>query len=272
MSPLEPLRIGIVGCAGRMGRMLVETVRGRADCRVAAGSERPGSAALGQDIGRLAGQDPLGIVATDDAAALFEASEAVLEFSSPAATVAHARLAAATGRIHVIGTTGLGKDGEAAIAEAARRAAIVLAPNMSLGVNLLLALVRQAASRLGPDWDIDILEMHHRHKVDAPSGTALGLGRAAAAGRGVALPDVAVRSRDGITGERAQGAIGFGVLRGGSVAGDHQVIFAGEGERLELGHRAESRAIFAQGAVKAALWLAGKPAGRYAMTDVRGLS
>ena len=172
---MTPLRIGIVGCAGRMGRMLVETASQRAECRVAAGSERPGSPAIGQDIGRLAGLEPLGLAVTDDPAALFAASDAVLEFSSPAATVAHARLAAATGRIHVIGTTGLGKEDEAAIAEAARRTAIVLAPNMSLGVNLLLALVRQAASRLGSDWDIEIVEMHHRHKVDAPSGTVLGL-------------------------------------------------------------------------------------------------
>ena len=271
MGAMEPLKIGIVGCAGRMGRMLVETVRGRTDCRVAAGSERPGSPALGQDIGRLAGQDPLGIIATDDPAALFEASEAVLEFSSPAATVSHARLAAATGRIHVIGTTGLGKNDEAAIAEAARRAAIVLAPNMSLGVNLLLALVRQAASRLGPDWDIDILEMHHRHKVDAPSGTALGLGRAAAAGRGVALDQVARRTRDGQVGARPAGEIGFATLRGGDVVGDHLVVFAAEGERLELGHRAGSRVVFARGAVHAALWARGKPPGLYRMADVLGL-
>jgi len=251
MSPMEPLKIGIVGCAGRMGRMLVETIRGRADCRVTAGSERPGSPAVGQDIGQLAGQDPLGVIATDDPAALFEASEAVLEFSSPAATVAHARLAAATGRIHVIGTTGLGKDDEAAIAEAARRAAIVLAPNMSLGVNLLLALVRQAASRLGPDWDIDILEMHHRHKVDAPSGTALMLGAAAERARG-------------------SGVAGYASVRGGTVAGDHDVLFLGPDERLILSHRAESRMIFARGALAAAAFLAGKPAGLYSMRDVIG--
>ena len=268
---MEPLRIGIVGCAGRMGRMLVETVGARADCRVVAGSERPGSPAVGQDIGRLAGLEALGVAVTDDPAALFAASEAVLEFSSPAATVAHARLAAAAGKIHVIGTTGLGKDDEAAIAQAAARTAIVLAPNMSLGVNLLLALVRQAASRLGPDWDIEIVEMHHRHKVDAPSGTALGLGRAAAAGRGVALDQVARRARDGQIGARPTGEIGFATLRGGDVVGDHVVVFAADGERLELGHRAGSRVIFARGAVHAALWARGKPPGLYRMADVLGL-
>jgi len=268
---MEPLKIGIVGCAGRMGRMLVETVGGRADCRVVAGSERPGSPAIGQDVGRLAGLGPLGVAVTDDPATLFAAAEAVLEFSSPAATVAHARLAAAAGKVHVIGTTGLGRDDEAAIAQAAGRTVIVLAPNMSLGVNLLLALVRQAASRLGPDWDIEIVEMHHRHKVDAPSGTALGLGRAAAAGRGVPLDQVARRTRDGQVGARPTGEIGFATLRGGDVVGDHMVIFAADGERLELGHRAGSRVVFARGAVYAALWARGKPPGLYRMADVLGL-
>jgi 4-hydroxy-tetrahydrodipicolinate reductase len=263
--------IGIVGCAGRMGRMLVETVTARADCRVASGSERPGSPAIGQDIGRLAGTEPLGVAVTDDSAALFAAADAVLDFSSPAATVANAAAAAEAGKIHVIGTTGLAPEHQAAIAAAARRTAIVQAPNMSLGVNLLMALVRQAASRLGPDWDIDILEMHHRHKVDAPSGTALGLGRAAASGRGVALDSVARRTRDGLVGARPAGEIGFATLRGGDVVGDHLVVFAAEGERLELGHRAGSRVVFARGALHAALWARGKPPGLYGMADVLDL-
>lgn len=264
--------IGIVGCGGRMGRMLVETVAARPDCRVAAGSERPGSPAIGQDVGRLAGLEPLGVAVTDDPGALFAAADAVLDFSAPAVSVANAAAAAAAGKIHVIGTTGLGPEQQAAIAAAAERAAIVQAPNMSLGVNLLLALVRQAASRLGPDWDIEVLEMHHRHKVDAPSGTALGLGRAAAAGRGVALDAVARRSRDGLVGARPAGEIGFATLRGGDVVGDHLVIFAAEGERIELGHRAGNRAIFARGALHAALWARGRPPGLYGMADVLGLA
>lgn len=268
---MTQLGIGIVGCAGRMGRMLVEAVAARSDCRVAAGSERPGSPALGQDVGRLAGLEPLGVAVTDDPGALFAASDAVLDFSAPASSVANAAAAAAARKIHVIGTTGLAPEQQAAIAAAARRTAIVQAPNMSLGVNLLLALVRQAASRLGPDWDIDILEMHHRHKVDAPSGTALALGRAAAAGRGVALDSVARRSRDGLVGARPAGEIGFATLRGGDVVGDHQVIFAAEGERIELGHRAGSRLVFARGAIHAALWARGKPPGLYGMADVLGL-
>jgi 4-hydroxy-tetrahydrodipicolinate reductase len=207
----------------------------------------------------------------DDAGALARASDVVVDFSSPLALAKHLAAAEAAGTAIVIGTTGLRPEDHAAIDAAARSIPVLQAANTSLGVNLLAHLVRETAARLGTDWDIEILEMHHRHKVDAPSGTGLLLGHAAAAGRDVDLADVAVRSRDGITGERPVGGIGFAVLRGGSVAGDHQVVFAGEGERIELGHRAESRAIFAQGAVKAALWLAGRPAGRYAMTDVLGL-
>ncbi len=260
--------IGIVGCAGRMGRLMAELILARDDCRLAGGTERPGSEPVGQDLGTLAGGPPIGTVVGDDPAALFAASDVVLDFTSPGASVAHVELAANAGCAHLIGTTGLDRDALAAIRKAAERTAILQAANTSLGVNLLLALVEQAAAKLSESYDIEVLEMHHRHKVDAPSGTALALGEAAARGRGVALQDKADWARHGQTGARESGQIGFAVLRGGDVAGDHSVIFAAEGERVELGHRASSRAVFAQGAVAAGLWLAGKPAGLYAMRDV----
>lgn len=253
-------RIGIIGAGGRMGRAIAAAI-GDVDASVAGGIDRPGTdpQALG------------GVALLADAAVLAGASDVMVDFSSPSALQAHLDAAIANGTPIVIGTTGLAAEHHAAIDAAAKSVAVLQAFNTSLGVNLLAHLVREAAARLGSDWDIEIVEMHHRHKVDAPSGTGILLGEAAAAGRQVALADVSVRGRDGITGERPEGAIGFAVLRGGSVAGDHEVIFAGEGERIELGHRAESRAIFARGAVKAALWLAGKPAGRYSMNDVLGL-
>jgi 4-hydroxy-tetrahydrodipicolinate reductase len=264
-------RIGVVGAAGRMGRMLIATIAATPGCAVAGGAERPGNPAIGADLGRLAGLEPLGVTVVDDPDRLFAAADAVLDFTAPAASVAHAAVAARHRKAHVIGTTGLESDQIAAIERAARDTAIVFAPNMSLGVNLLLAVVEQVARALDPDWDIEIVEMHHRHKVDAPSGTALALGRAAATGRGVSLDDVARRSRDGIVGARPKGEIGFATLRGGDVVGDHSVIFAAEGERVEITHKAGSRAIFARGAVKAALWARGKPAGLYGMKDVLGL-
>ncbi|WP_156678987.1 4-hydroxy-tetrahydrodipicolinate reductase [Sphingomonas profundi] len=253
-------RIGILGAGGRMGRAIA-AVAAEAGVAIAGGADRPESA------GEVAPGLPF-----VTAEALAVASDVLIDFSVPAALPAGLAAARAAGVPLVIGTTGLSAGDHAAIDAAAADIAVLQAANMSLGVNLLAHLVREAAGRLGPDWDIEIVEMHHRHKVDAPSGTALLLGEAAAGGRGVLLADAAVRSRDGITGARAEGTIGFATLRGGSVAGDHQVILAAEGERLELGHRAEGRAIFARGAVKAALWLAGRPAGRYAMTDVLGLA
>ena len=266
------IAIGVIGAAGRMGRMLLQTIGETEGCRVAGGSEPPGHPELGRDLGALVGSAPLGLALGEDSAALIAASDAVIEFSAPAATAFHAALCAEGGTAYVIGTTGLEADHQAAIAEAARRCAIVQAPNMSLGVNLLMALTRQVAAALDPDYDIEIVEMHHRHKVDAPSGTALGLGRAAAAGRGVALEDVAARGRDGQTGPRRRGDIGFAVLRGGDVVGDHSVVFAAEGERLELTHKASSRAIYARGAVTAARWAQGRPPGLYSMDDVLGLA
>lgn len=264
-------RIGVMGCGGRMGQMLVREITATAGCIVAGGTEPPGSDRIGRDIGEIAGLPPLTIKIGADPAAVFEAADAVIDFTAPAATVAHARLAAEMGKVLVIGTTGLGADDDKAIAEAAQRAPIVRAPNMSLAVNLLLALTEQVAARLGPEFDIEIVEIHHRHKVDAPSGTALALGDAAARGRGVKLDAVAVRGRDGHTGARPPGAIGFAALRGGAEVGDHTVMFCGPAERIELTHKAASRQIYASGAIKAALWARGRKPGLYGMRDVLGL-
>jgi 4-hydroxy-tetrahydrodipicolinate reductase len=265
------MRIGVIGCAGRMGRANLREVLGTPGATLAGGVERPGHPALGQDLGVLAGVDPLGVLATDDVPGLIGAAEAVIEFSTPEATLANAALCAEQGRAHVVGTTGLTPDQERELRRHAGRTAIVWAPNMSLGVNLLLGLVEQVARALDPAFDIEILEMHHRHKVDAPSGTALALGRAAARGRGVELDQVADRARDGITGPREVGGIGFAVLRGGDAVGDHHVVFAGPGERLELAHRAADRGIYSRGAVRAARWAAGRAPGLYGMADVLGL-
>lgn len=267
---MELCRIGIVGCAGRMGRMLLAETLATKGAALAGGVDRL-QAGESLDLGELAGGKPLGIRVGSDARALFEAVDVVIDFTVPAASVAHAELAAATGKGLVIGTTGLDAGQSRAVEEAATRTAILWAPNMSLGVNLLLGLVEQVARSLGDDWDIEIVEMHHRHKIDAPSGTALGLGRAAAKGRGVVLDDVAVRSRDGYTGPRAAGSIGFATLRGGDVVGDHTVIYAGDAERIELTHKATDRRIFARGALRAALWTHGKPPGLYSIKDVLGL-
>jgi 4-hydroxy-tetrahydrodipicolinate reductase len=267
------MRIGVLGCAGRMGRAVIAEVLAAEDCTLAGGVDRSDHPALGQDLGTLVGEQPADVTAGDDAAALIEASDVVIEFSAPEATAAHVALAARHGTGHVIGTTGLSEAQEQAIREAARSTAIMRAANMSLGVNLLLGLTEQVARALGPDaFDIEILEMHHRHKVDAPSGTALALGHAAARGRGVDLSEAADRGRNGLTGARKPGAIGFAALRGGDVVGDHTVIFAGAGERIELTHRATDRRIYARGAVTAARWLHGRAPGLYAMADVLGLA
>ena len=241
-------RIGILGAKGRMGQAIATVL-------------------AGSDAAELAGGCDLG----DDPGALAQSCDVLVDFSAPDALMANLAAAISAGKPIVIGTTGLAAAHQAAIDEAAQRVAVLQAANMSLGVNLLAHLVREAAGRLGDDWDIEVIEMHHRHKADAPSGTALMLGAAAAEGRGVALDAVSDRGRDGLTGPRAAGHIGFAALRGGSVAGDHLAIFATDGERLELGHRAESRDIFARGAVRAAVWLKDQPAGRYTMADVLGL-
>lgn len=268
---MSDMRLIVVGAAGRMGRTLIRAVSATPGVTLSAAIEREGSPVLGQDAGLIAGVGELGVAVTDDPLPAFAAAHGVLDFATPAATVFFAELAAQARIVHVIGTTGCTADDEAKIDAAARHAVVVKSGNMSLGVNLLASLVRRAAKALGPEWDIEVVEMHHRMKVDAPSGTALLLGEAAAEGRGVTLSQAAVRGRDGHTGARAEGTIGFAALRGGTVVGDHTVLFAGAGERIELTHRAEDRALFATGAVKAALWGRGRKPGRYAMADVLGL-
>ena len=266
------MKIGVLGCAGRMGRMLVREISETAGCELAGGTEKPGSEFVGQDVAALAGLDPAGSTVSDVAASLFAAADAVVDFTVPATAADHARLASEHGVALVIGTTGLKAEHHEALRRAAARVAVVEAANTSVCVTLMLGLTQQVAGILGTDYDIEISEMHHRHKVDAPSGTALALGRAAAAGRGVDLDDVAQRVRDGETGPRRPGDIGFATLRGGDVVGTHTVIFAGEGECIELTHRTFSRAVFARGAVRAALWTTDKPPGLYSMGDVLGLS
>jgi 4-hydroxy-tetrahydrodipicolinate reductase len=264
------MRIAVIGCAGRMGRTNLRAVLD-AGLELTAGVETPGNPALGVDLGTLAGTEPIGRAVTADAAAAMTRADAAIEFSSPDATGAHARAAAAAGCAHVVGTTGLEPEHEAVLAEAAQRVPVVYAPNMSRGVTLLMELVQTVARALDDEFDVEVFEIHHNRKVDAPSGTALGLGRAAARGRGVALDDVAERGRDGITGPRECGRIGFAALRGGDVVGDHTVYFAGPGERLELTHRATDRAIYGRGAVQAARWTQGRAPGLYGMADVLGL-
>jgi len=266
------VRVGIAGCAGRMGQMLLKLLIAAPGVLVVGGTERKGSHVLGRDLGALIGGEPLGITIGDNPEPLFEQADVVVDFTSPSATAQHAALAAKTGTAHVIGTTGIDSDQMAAIGRAAQRVPIVIASNMSLGVNLIEQVIEEVARILDSDWDIEIVEMHHRHKVDAPSGTALTLGEAAARGRGVQLRRVSRRGRDGQVGPRVKGEIGFSAIRGGDVVGDHTVIFAAEGERIELVHKASNREIFARGAVRAVLWAAGKKPGLYSMKDVLGFN
>jgi 4-hydroxy-tetrahydrodipicolinate reductase len=265
------MKIAVMGVAGRMGQELVRAVHEADGCTVVGATERPDSPLIGADAGSLAGIGPIGITVSGDPLETIARSEAILDFTAPKATVEFAELAANARIVHVIGTTGLTPADEARIAAAARHAPIIKAGNMSLGVNLLAAITRRVAEALDEDFDIEIVEMHHREKVDAPSGTALMLAAAAAEGRGVDLGKHAVRGRDGHTGPRRRGDIGMASLRGGSVVGEHRVILAGPGERIELAHLAGDRGIFARGAVKAALWGRGKPPGLYSMSDVLGL-
>ena len=269
---MTEIAIGVTGVTGHMGRMLVRQVLDTGGVRLSGGTVRAGSDAGGRDIGTLCQAAPLGLEAGTDPHVLFDASDAVIDFTLPEAVAAHADAAAATGTAWIVGTTGLEPVHEAALDAAAGSAPVVFAPNMSLGVNLLFVLARQVAGALDDSFDIEIVEMHHNRKVDAPSGTALGLGQAAARGRGVAFDRAAVLSREGRTGARTRGEIGFAALRGGDVVGEHSVIFAGAGERVEIAHRAGGRHIYAAGAVTAARWAVGRPAGRYSMIDVLGLT
>jgi 4-hydroxy-tetrahydrodipicolinate reductase len=265
------MRLVIAGAGGRMGRTLIQAIAATKGVTLAGAVEPLGSAVIGRDAGELAGLGPNGIKVTSDVAPLLRDADGLIEFTIPAASVALAELAASAGVVHVMGTTGHSAQEEAIVAKAASRAPIVKSGNMSLGVNLLAALVKRVAQTLGEDFDIEILEMHHNKKIDAPSGTALMFGRAAAEGRAINLAERAARGRDGMTGARRAGDIGFASLRGGTVVGDHSVIFAGPAERIELTHRAEDRMIFARGALRAALWARGKAPGLYSMADVLGV-
>lgn len=265
------MKIGIVGCGGRMGRMLVHAVLNTGGVSLSGGTEQRGDEAVGRDLAELVGGTACGRHVGSDPEPLFASSDAVIDFTSPSATALHSRLAVRHGTALVVGTTGLGVEENESLSAAAEAVPVVVGANMSVGVNLLLGLTRQVAAILGDDYDVEVVEMHHRHKVDAPSGTALALGHAAAVGRGTSLDSVSQRVRDGQIGSRARGAIGFATLRGGDVVGEHTVIFAGDGERIELTHRATSRTIFAQGAVRAAKWTEGRPPGLYSMRQVLGL-
>ena len=267
----DEVGIAVVGAAGRMGRMLVRAVAETPGTRLSGATVRPGHPWAGRDIGEAMGGAPIGVLVEDDPLEVFARSQAVLDFTTPEATMLHAELAAQARLTHVIGTTGLERPHLERLAAAARHAVIVRAGNMSVGVNLLTVLARRVAAVLGPEYDIEIVEMHHRAKVDAPSGTALMLGEAAAAGRGRNLADVAVSGRDGATGPRPEGAIGFASLRGGDVVGEHEIVFAGPGERVALRHVAGDRMLFARGAVRAALWGQDQGPGQYNMIDVLGL-
>ncbi|MBE2276138.1 MAG: 4-hydroxy-tetrahydrodipicolinate reductase [Rhodobacteraceae bacterium] len=261
----------ITGVSGRMGRMLVRIVGESGKARLVAGLEREGHPWIGRDLGECLGGPALGVPVTDDPVGAFAGAQGVIDFTTPAATVEFAALAAQARAVHVIGTTGLDPDDLARIAAAARHAVIVRAGNMSLGVNLLVRLTQKVAQALDADWDVEIVEAHHRMKVDAPSGTALMLGEAAALGRGVTLDEARVSGRDGVTGARERGTIGFSAIRGGDMVGEHDVIFAADGERVVLRHIATDRAIFARGALRAALWGQGRKPGQYDMMDVLGL-
>lgn len=264
--------IVITGVSGRMGRMLARTVAASDKARLAGAVERPGHDWIGKDLGQVTGGQANGVIVTDDPLEAFAGAQAVIDFTAPAATVEFAALAAQARAVHVIGTTGLEPAHLEKLAAAARHAVIVRAGNMSLGVNLLVQMTRKVAQALDADWDVEVVEAHHRMKVDAPSGTALMLGRAAAEGRGIALEENTESGRDGITGARKPGAIGFAAIRGGDIVGEHDVIFAGVGERIVLRHVATDRTIFARGALKAALWGQDRKPGAYDMMDVLGLS
>lgn len=268
---MSDMRLIVAGAGGRMGRALTRVIAETKGAVLAGALEAPGSELIGKDAGILAGLPANGVKLSADLWALSAEADGILDFTVPAATIANVAIAAERGIVHVIGTTGLSSSDDAVIKSVTKRAIVVQSGNMSLGVNLLAALVKRVAQSLDDNFDIEILEMHHKSKIDAPSGTALMLGEAAAAGREVALEQCAARGRDGLTGARRAGDIGFASLRGGTAAGDHSVIFAGPHERLTLSHQAEDRMIFAHGALKAALWAHGKPPGHYSMDDVLGL-
>ena len=264
--------IVVTGGSGRMGQMLINAVQASDACTLIGVLERTGHDWVGQDVGIAMGGAEIGVTVSDDAVTTFAKAQAIIDFTAPAATIGFAELAAQARAVHVIGTTGLTEGDIVKLDAAARHAVIVRAGNMSLGVNLLVQLTKKVAAALDEDFDIEIIEAHHHHKIDAPSGTALMLGEAAAQGRGVALKDVTDSGRDGITGARVRGDIGFSAIRGGDIVGEHDVLFAAAGERIKLTHIATDRAIFARGALKAALWGQTQKPGSYSMLDVLGLN
>lgn len=269
---MEKPGIVVTGASGRMGQMLIRLLLDSDEARLVGALERPGHAWIGRDIGEAMGGQPAGVAVSDDPVAVIAAAQAVIDFTSPMATLAYAELTAQARAVHVIGTTGFDEEDLHQLTAAARHAPIIRAGNMSLGVNLLVGLTRKVAAALGEEWDIEVVEAHHRMKVDAPSGTALMLGEAAAEGRGATLGELRSPARDGITEARSTGSIGFAAIRGGDIVGEHDVIFAGQGERLVLRHVATDRAIFARGAIRAALWGQDKGPGEYDMHDVLGLN
>jgi 4-hydroxy-tetrahydrodipicolinate reductase len=268
---MSEMRLIVAGAGGRMGRALVRVISETQGAVLAGALEAPGSELLDKDSGVLAGLPANGVPLSADLWSMSANADGILDFTVPSATIANVAIAAQRNLVHVIGTTGLSSSDDAVIKSVTSRATVVKSGNMSLGINLLAALVKRVAKSLDENFDIEILEMHHRAKIDAPSGTALMLGEAAAEGRGVALDAHSARGRDGVTGARRPGDIGFASLRGGTATGDHRVIFAGAMERIELSHHAEDRTMFAQGAVKAALWARDKKPGLYTMSDVLGL-
>ena|SRR5258708_6615098 len=269
---MSDMRLIVAGAGGRMGRALTRAIAETKGAILAGALEAPGSELLGKDAGTLAGLPANGVKLSADLWSLSAQADGILDFTVPAATIANVAIAAQRGLVHVVGTTGLSASDNAVIKSVTSQAIVVQSGNMSMGVNLLAALVKRVAQSLDDGFDIEILEMHHRAKIDAPSGTAMLLGEAAAAGRKINLDQHSARGRDGLTGARQAGDIGFASLRGGTVTGDHSVIFAGPYERIELTHKAEDRMIFAHGALKAALWAHGKKPGLYSMADVLGLS
>ncbi|AHK78560.1 dihydrodipicolinate reductase [Ectothiorhodospira haloalkaliphila] len=268
---MTPARIAIVGAGGRMGRTLIEAVGQAPGLELTVATEQPGSSLLGSDAGELAGQGRLGVALESDLAALTDRFDLLIDFTRPEGTLDHLEICRQAGRGIIIGTTGFTDEQKTRISEAAREIPVVFAPNMSVGVNLCLQLLDMAARVLGDEVDVEVVEAHHRHKVDAPSGTALRMGEVVASALGRDLKDCAVYGREGVTGERDRKTIGFETIRAGDIVGEHTVMFAGLGERVEITHKASSRMTFAKGAARAATWLAGRPAGLYDMQDVLGL-
>ncbi|MEZ9018359.1 4-hydroxy-tetrahydrodipicolinate reductase [Vibrio lentus] len=272
MEIFAVVRIAIAGAAGRMGRNLVKAAHHNSEASVGAGSERPESSLVGVDVGELCGEGRFDVALVDDLSKAIEEFDVIVDFTAPVSTLANIELCKRHGKKLIIGTTGFSEEEKQVIDAASKGMAIVMAPNYSVGVNLVFKLLEKAAKVMGDYCDVEIVEAHHRHKVDAPSGTAIGMGEAIAGAMGNELNDVAVWSREGITGERTKDEIGFATIRAGDIIGEHTAMFADIGERVEITHKATDRMTFANGAIKAAVWLNDKPAGFYTMTDVLGLN